>query len=103
MKLYGTYCIEIQKKTDCSLNCENYDCYLVRAIDRILEEIEEKNRIINKIKKNIEILNECIKIDMQNFDEADELWKESIHRSMRKKIEIREILQKLLEEEIIYE
>lgn len=33
-EVIGTYCLEIQKKINCSKNCENEDCYLVQAIER---------------------------------------------------------------------
>ena len=33
-EVVGTYCIEIQKTTNCSENCKNDDCFIVKAIER---------------------------------------------------------------------
>lgn len=43
----GTYCIEIQKETNCSENCKNCDCYLITAIETVL------NYIDNSISKEV--------------------------------------------------
>lgn len=55
-EVIGTYCIEIQKKVDCSKNCENEDCYLIQAIDVVLSELEKKEAIINEMAKHIYLL-----------------------------------------------
>jgi hypothetical protein len=62
------YCTEIRKEeVNCSKNCENQDCYLVQAIENLINEysnlkqIEEAHRIengelrerINKIEKYV--------------------------------------------------
>lgn len=45
-EVIGTYCLEIQKKVDCYKNCENEDCFLQQAIDRVVEEINKLNKRI---------------------------------------------------------
>lgn len=54
----------------------------------------------DKINAKIEELNDGIKRDMINYDKIkDESWKLAIHRSMTQKIEIKKVLQSLLEKE----
>lgn len=64
-EVIGTYCIEIQKEVDCSKNCENEDCYLIQAIETVLNELEKKDKEIehqiekrNNQKEELAILNE---------------------------------------------
>ena len=61
-----TYCIEIQKETDCSKNCENEDCFLQQAISIVLQEIEHLQKENRELKKEIEYIEE----DRHNSAEA---------------------------------
>ena len=48
-EVIGTYCIEIQKEgINCSENCKDEDCYLIQAIETVLNEQskKEKNRCL---------------------------------------------------------
>ena len=53
-EVVGTYCIEIQKKTDCAKNCENDDCFIIRAIETLLKELELKDKVIDEMAKIID-------------------------------------------------
>ena len=33
-EVVGTYCVEIQKNTNCSENCKDDDCFIIKAIER---------------------------------------------------------------------
>ena len=73
----GTYCTEIQKEeVNCSKNCENQDCYLVQAIETLINEynnlkqIEEAHRIENgKLRKENKIKDEYL--DLIQFMAVD--------------------------------
>lgn len=68
-EVIGTYCTEIQKEgVNCSKNCENQDCYLIQAIETIINEynnlkqVEETHRIENgELMKRIKQLEEIDK------------------------------------------
>lgn len=68
-EVIGTYCTEIQKEeVNCSKNCENEDCYLIQAIETLINEynnlkqIEEAHRIENgKLRERIKQLEEIDK------------------------------------------
>lgn len=64
-EVIGTYCIEIQKNgVNCSENCKDKDCYLVQAIETILD-------LYNKEKEKNE------KLELEN----EELKREEAKRS----------------------
>ena len=52
-EVIGTYCIKIQEEIDCSENCKDDDCYLIKAVDGIidlyknLKAIEQEHKKIN--------------------------------------------------------
>ena len=59
-----------------------------------------EKKVEDKIKAKIEELNDGIKRDMINNDKLkDESWKLAIHRSMAQIIEIKKVLQSLLDKE----
>lgn len=79
------------------LNGEKAIDIIINLMERQSKEIEE---LEDKIKAKIEELNDGIKRDMINYDKVkDEGWKLAIHRSMAQKIEIKKVLQSLLEKE----
>lgn len=63
-EVIGTYCLEIQKTTNCSKNCEKEDCYLIQAIEGIID-------LYNKEKekyKRLSIEAQATAFDDQNKD-----------------------------------
>ena len=45
-EVIGTYCIEIQKEVNCAENCKDKDCYLITAIDKVvnlIDKLQNKN------------------------------------------------------------
>lgn len=69
---------------------------ILNLIEKQQKEIERYKRIASK---KIEEINDEIKRDMINYDKVeDETWKLAIHRSMAQKIEIKKVLQSLLEQ-----
>ena len=64
-EVIGTYCIKIQEEIDCSENCKDDDCYLIKAIDGIidlyknLKAIEQEHQKINgELREEIKQLKE---------------------------------------------
>lgn len=48
-EVIGTYCTEIQKEeVNCSKNCENQDCYLIQAIEIIINEYSNLKQLVEK-------------------------------------------------------
>lgn len=74
-EVIGAYCTEIQKEeVNCSKNCENEDCYLVQAIETLINEynnlkqIEEAHRIENgKLRARIKELEEKEVANLDNI------------------------------------
>lgn len=64
-EVIGTYCIKIQEEIDCSENCKDDDCYLIKAVDGIidlyknLKAIEQEHQKINgELREEIKQLKE---------------------------------------------
>lgn len=69
------------------------------ALCTILQYIKYDSISKKQIEDKIKELNEGIRKDMENYDKIeDESWKRAIHHTMRQKIEIKNCLQKLLED-----
>jgi len=43
-EVVGAYCLEIQKTTNCSENCKNDDCFIIKAIERYIRSIPKGKR-----------------------------------------------------------
>lgn len=52
-EVIGTYCVEIQKEVDCSKNCEDEDCYLIQAIEKVINELEKKDKVIDEMANSL--------------------------------------------------
>lgn len=75
-EVIGTYCIEIQKTVDCSKNCENEDCYLMQAIDKINNLIKkQENRIkeLEEIEKEHQKLNKELQVRITELEEKNDI------------------------------
>ena len=85
-EVIGTYCIEIQKETDCSKNCENEDCFLQQAISTVLQELERLQ------KENEELKNMDLTIvHLKGVADEKDRWRNKIRKLiLNKKQKIQE-------------
>lgn len=76
-EVIGTYCIEIQKEgINCSENCKDEDCYLIQAIETVLNELDNKDKIIKELKEKIEYLekeNKVVRIFKESMPKDTEI------------------------------
>ena len=55
-EVISTYCIEIQKEINCSKNCENEDCYLIQAIETLLDLYKQEKENNKFLKQRNEVI-----------------------------------------------
>ena len=88
-----TYCAEIQKEVNCSKNCENEDCYLVKAIETLINEynnlkqIEEAHRNENgKSRAENKILEDgdMTQMYINGYYDGEKKWKNKINEILDK-------------------
>lgn len=69
-EVIGTYCLEIQKTTNCAKNCEKEDCYLIQAIQGIVDLYQKEKQKYNDM---INCCNELMKQISKEKDLNNEL------------------------------
>ena len=90
--------IDKKEERNKELEKEN-ETEFARGYTKCILDFSENYLPIRKIRNKIEELNDGIKRDMINYDKAqEENWKKAIHHSMYQKVEIRKVLENLLEE-----
>lgn len=85
-EVVGAYCIEIQKETDCAKNCENDDCFIIRAIETVLKELELKDKVINEMSKSF--VTHMIGIAQEYSVDANFLEKEKLIEYFTNKVKL---------------
>lgn len=95
-EVIGTYCIEIQKTTECAKNCEKEDCFLQQAIDTVIAELYAMQNLLDEKREELEHLqkeNEELR-ENSSLDEAiiradamldmDKIWRNKIREKIEK-------------------
>jgi len=76
-EVIGTYCLEIQKEgVNCSENCKDDDCYLIKAVEGIID-LYTKEKEKNKTKVDIK------DIEFSNFIKERYVSKDKIKDMMK--------------------
>lgn len=50
-EVVGTYCLEIQKTTNCAENCKDDDCFIIKAIDTVTNLIDKQQKELENLKQ----------------------------------------------------
>lgn len=82
-EVIGTYCIEIQREVDCSKNCEDKDCYLNQAIEKVINELKKKDKVIDEMAEKLVEAHGWFYSEFDNYTKED--WKEYFYKKVEDK------------------